>query len=340
MIYSLKPLIKRSRFVSKAVVLLLKFKTRGSLKESERRKKLAFTTVDDLAKPIVGNFDHPVFENNYYGINRVLARYCGLKKLNDRLYIEHGLVLGTMTYDITNSSFANCVITFGQFRASQIQLYRDYPAITIGPYIHYAKSLLNENSFHIEKNTLGRTLLVFPSHSIGALRKEFDVDGFIDEIDNLAKNFDSTVVCLYWKDVQLGRAEAYYKKGFKVVTAGHFNDIYFLGRLKAIISLADYTVSNEVGTHIGYCVYMNKPHYLISQKITYSPNAKQEDKFDREVNFRSLEEKASSEECKMLFRNAFGLYTSSITNEQKKLVNYFWGINEIKSTEELKKLLK
>lgn len=49
-----------------------------------------------------------------------------------------------------------------------------------------------------------------------------------------------------------------------MTTAGHQLDINFLNRLKTIILLSDYTCSNSIGTHTGYCVYLGKPHLVIN----------------------------------------------------------------------------
>ena len=78
-----------------------------------------------------------------------------------------------------------------------------------------------------------------------------------------------------------------------VVTAGYIMDPLFLSRLKSIIQLSDLTMSNNVGTHLGYCIYLNKPHWIVRQKIgNTSHNQKH---LERELNQREIHEKASYE---------------------------------------------
>lgn len=48
------------------------------------------------------------------------------------------------------------------------------------------------------------------------------------------------------------------KKKYEVVTAGHYYDYNFLPRLRSIIETSDITMSNNLGSHLGQCIYLNK----------------------------------------------------------------------------------
>ena len=69
--------------------------------------------------------------------------------------------------------------------------------------------------------------------------------------------------------LKCGHTETYLEHGFECVTAGHIYDPFFLSRLKSIIDLATITTSNEIGTHIGYCIFMGKPHYFYNSSVEY-----------------------------------------------------------------------
>ena len=113
----------------------------------------------------------------------------------------------------------------------------------------------------------------------------------------------------------------------------------FLKRLKSIIELSDMTMSNSIATHIGYCLYMNKPHYVdLSQSI----NRIQENN-DRQAKLVMDNEKNSQKTFKdneniIKLSELFSDFNCKITKEQQELVSYLWGFNEVKSPEELKKL--
>ena len=105
---------------------------------------------------------------------------------------------------------------------------------------------------------LGRTLLVFPSHGIIGVTATFNNDEFIEEIERVRKDFDTVLISLYWTVVLNPDLVASYEAlGYKIVTSGHRFDLNFLSRQRSFIELADYTMSNNLGTHVGYCIHLN-----------------------------------------------------------------------------------
>ena len=88
--------------------------------------------------------------------------------------------------------------------------------------------------------------------------------------------------------------------------------------MKSIIELSDYTVSNSVGTHLGYCIWMNKPHYIIDDQII------------NETNERDYKKIGSF----------FLTYTEQIQPEQYAVVAKYWGFDSVRTSEELKSILK
>jgi hypothetical protein len=196
--------------------------------------------------------------------------------------------------------------------------------------------LYRAEEFLHEKKKLGKTLLVFPSHSINGLYSVFNINEFIDEILQRSKSFDTTIICLYFHDIQKNNyLENYKKAGFRIVTAGHIHDFHFLSRLKHIISLSDFTMSNSVGTHIGYCIYLKKPHLLFNQKLTYKHT------YNKHIGeFRNKKQSSDLLKETEMIRNAFIKESHTITNNQFKVAKHFWGFNQIKKSSELNGLLK
>jgi hypothetical protein len=130
---------------------------------------------------------------------------------------------------------------------------------------------------------------------------------------------------MYWKDILNGNHFPYREHGFQVVTAGHRSDSYFLSRLKDIIELSDYTMSNFVGTHIGYCISLGKPHYIIKQKYEiYGENIEKEFEDRRDINYLHS---FKNEESEII--DAFDNFIFSITDLQIFIVEKHWGKNEI-----------
>lgn len=180
------------------------------------------------------------------------------------------------------------------------------------------------------KKKLGRTLLVFPNHSSHYIETKFDERDLILEIEKVKNKFDTVLVCMYWKDILLKKEQPYKDKKYKIVTAGHIFDYNFLPRLKSIIKLADVTMSNAIGTHMGYCVYLGKPHYLFLQKFNCVENGKLIVDADKlgEVDESLCIIKYDAEFQRNIEKQAimhFGEYKESLTNEAINFVKEYWG---------------
>lgn len=257
-----------------------------------------------------------VKDSNFYGQNFWIKKYADIQHLNAS--IEHGLYYGDY---IPYSSYCKTIkkiITFSLLR-KQVLMKLNKPVITIGPYIHYVPSLLKDEEQLSIRNNHGRILLFIPTHTTREGGMKYDVDENIRTLKVLAeeKEFDTIWVCMYYYDIlHSDLSRQYEQAGFTIVTAGHKLDLNFLCRLKSIISLADYTVSNFVGTHVGYCIYMQKPHWIINP-LDYSTASKDFIEITR----------------------AFLSYSETITKEQNEVVAKYWGFDQIKTSDDLRKLL-
>ena len=110
-------------------------------------------------------------------------------------------------------------------------------------------------------------------------------------------------------------------------------DYDFLSRQKTFIKLSDYTISNSVGTHVGYSVALGIPHTIIKQKMEY----KSDSKFDvKDVPNLYLEssilQKKEVEEC-------FLTYSEEITKEQLQVCDKYWGLSNYKTKWQMRELL-
>ena len=208
----------------------------------------------------------------------------------------------------------------------------------IGPYIHYSKDYLIEKEFEKEKLKIGKMLLVFPAHAASGTTIDFDTQLLLSNIESIRGDYDTVVISLFWNQAQDTEiVNIYESKGYKIFSAGHRYDWFFLARLKSMIKLSDMTMSNGVGTQIGYCIYLNKPHWIAKQEINEiafnNIGAKNNDTYlDEEL-------KIVKEEI-MEVEQVFSEYSNIISEDQKTTVNKYWGLDEIKSKKVLKRLLE
>ena len=310
---------------------------------SNERKNLKFTDIETLSDNLDADYNEMLNAElcfTRYSMNHILKDYAGLS--NDykiHALLEHGVIINEYVGGAFRAHEYLPSIVSSKYRVGVLEKQSNFHgAYAIGPYIHYANSIMDKEQIKEEKERLGKSLLVFPSHSIEGSISKFDFEGFIDQIKTFAGDFDTVRVCLYYKDIQLKRHEFYQKNGFEVVTAGHLNDYYFLPRLKNIIELSDMTMSNNVSTHLGYCIYLNKPHFVLDNDIKYVAEGKDRNSQLMIDNGEKALSDVNNNDNFLKIKQLFSNFDEKITKDQYDLIGYLWGFDEIKSPGELKKL--
>ena len=332
-------------------------KARKTLIRNKKMQKVLTVRLNNLKvllkgnkKPVNTTFDYKAimtgtqifhWDENYhgnvhFGIANALKNYAGIKgSLN--CCIEHGVYFGDFYFadEAVDSGFPK-LITFGKQRVEHLKKVAKVEVVPIGPYIHYAESSLKVEEIKKIKKKNGKTLLVFPTHSIDRVDKEFDYEQFLYNIDRFKEEhgFMKVLVCMFYKDLMLGRDKIYVDHGYQVVTAGYRDDPMFLKRLKSFILLSDYTISNDIGTHVGYCIYLGKPHTVFEQTIKIKPYTEQDLENEPKTYNPTVDQERNEVKQEFIF------YCENITNKQKETVNRFWGTEFIRSKEELARLLR
>lgn len=284
------------------------------------------------------------FPNNFYGISNNLYIYSN-QYTPIKACIEHGMVIGNNAskFEIYNPILQS-IITMSEYRKIYLEKVSDKIILKIGPYIHYASDFYNEKQFYEEKNKIEKNLLVFPSHSIENIYSDYDFDEFIKEIKRIAeiKNIKSINICMYWNDINRGVYKKYKENGFNIVTAGYREDPMFLSRLKTIIKLSDYTMSNSVGTHVGYCIYLKKPHYIMRQNIDsiikkhIEVNQNNKPHVSEFLSKDIVSYRKDVDEILKYFEKPL----FEISEEQKEVCNRYWGFDEIKTPKQINDIIK
>jgi hypothetical protein len=271
--------------------------------------------------PVFSFNSHPgIIGNKCYGNIRAVKNKLG-KAFDKKCMIEHGIYFGKFV--IENECLIpqiTTIYTYSPYRMEAIKEHFpniDKQIVIVGPYILFAENFHSSKKMAQLKKQYGRILLVFPSHSFPEQPVFFDTESFIAEIEKISSNFDTVFVSLYWLDIKKGFNRMYEKKGYKIVCSGTRSDPYFLNRQRDLIELSDMTMSNALGTHLGYCIALNRPHYLYKQQIQATYNAQQMQR----NGFYELIRKERE-----IFDDFFGEYKEEITEEQKMLVKYYWGL--------------
>lgn len=303
--------------------------------------------LDDIHKLIKQrNFNqHNPFNINYstyYGIEYSLKEYLGLNKDYEiKAFFEHGATFSSALEAGFRIHESLPTITCSEFRKNIILSEENNGAYSIGPYIAYAKSLLNKSELKEEKNKLGKNILFFPLHSTNKTQYNYDMERFTNELLKLRDEYDSISVCLFWKDIEKGLDKYYKKLNFNVVTAGYMTDPLFLKRLRSIIELSDITISNGIGTHTGYCIYLKKPHIYIPTKTTLVINKTQNDSNIKDKLAQYLENQFEITTNHDDVNNIKSILSDRNRNLIKipDIIDKYYGINQVKTKNELKKIV-
>ena len=328
-----------SKLLSLLYCKISQFRASGYKEEVERRAKLDIFDYRGIAQPLPKCYYEPLTDNNCFGIGWSIRQYVGSKKSYINALAEHGYFFGTYVQEMEKISYAKKLITFSDVRKEHIEaVIKDKEVYPIGPYIHYAPDYYDDRKFVKVKNELGRTLLVFFSHSGTGESVSFDLEALIEKINSIRSGFKTVVISLFWSDINSGIENRLLKEGYKIFSSGHRYDYYFLSRQKTMIKLADVTMSNSTGTHLAYCSYLNKPHWIVRQKIQVKViSAKGEG--NRAIAKTMAKDPVNVKENNDMY-DAFAEYSEVLKDEQKQLCDRYFGLNHVRTIEEMKEIIR
>lgn len=242
--------------------------------------------------------------------------------------LEHGLIFHNQIFTDVKYTARPTVATFSSFRKKIIHQYLSRPVFCVGPYVHYATGFYSKQKIDELRKKNGKTLLVFPVHSTNTSEITLDQTLFLEKVRQIAKNYSHVIVNAFWWNINDLLIDKLESEGYQIVSAGYRDDIQFLNRLKSIIQLSDFAIGDSVGSHIGYCVSEKVPFAIINTNTEVKLKEKAE---QSDLGYV----KSHTKIIKEAFLNAH-----SITSQQIEICNKYWGLNEIKSDEELKEIIE
>lgn len=321
------------------VSVLWRMKLERSYIVTTKQIKKRLCCLDDNA-----SIYYPLVRNNrLYGNEWILRKYSGSSKYLIAM-IEHGLYFGNnrQKVGLKHEWELGSILTYGEYRKNLLKKDRpEYYCEMIGPMIHYASIKKKFREVLLQKiDTGARTLLFFPVHGNAFFSPIYDISMTIKKVIEIADKRDckNIIICVYYGDMDLfEKAVSKEKRNdrIQIVSCGNRYSEDFLCKQKALISLANLTVSNNLGTHLGYCIYMKKPHILLPQDFSYRGNERVIRADFGGVN-RSANWKSDFDDETKLFQTYFNEQEEKITEEQYKLCDYYWGFTKVKSPFEIK----
>jgi len=307
--------------------------------EVERRAKLDLFDYKGIAQPLPKCYYELLTDNNCFGIGWCIRQYIGSSRYYINALVEHGYFFGAYVQEVEKVTWSKILLTFSDVRKEHIEeVINNKEVYPIGPYLHYAPDYYNEKQLAEVKKELGRTLLVFFSHSGTGESVSFDLEALIEKINSIKKDFKTVVISLFWSDINPEIERRLLGEGYKIFSSGHRYDYYFLSRQKTMIKLADATMSNSTGTHLAYCSYFNKPHWIVRQEISVKAlNAKGEGNIA--ISEMMSRDPVNVKENDDMYK-AFAEYKEVLTDEQRVLCDKYFGLSCIRTVEEMKEIVR
>lgn len=191
-------------------------------------------------------------ENSFYGIDHIIKVYSGIKFTHQlKFIIPHGITLNQESiaeYEIKNK--IPIILCYPDYRKLVLKKYSRKLVISFSSPFVYVHHLLSKTI----DNSKRKGLIFFPAHSTHHINALMDFEILAEKLDQLDDKFKPITICLYWKDFLDQDINPFYKRGFRIVSAGHIYDKNFFSRLYYLLSQHKYSSSNIIGSSLFYSV--------------------------------------------------------------------------------------
>ena len=211
-----------------------------------------------------------ILDNEMYGHAGVLRQYCGLNiPLPMQGYLQHGWSYGPgIPLVDPESGWLPKESRFFLWNPRNEQVCHDlgyHNVRVIGSPLVYLQPPSEPSP--VEPSTL----LLFPGHS--AYSEPFSQDGdtlfavYLEELDPVIRNFQSTTVCLYWIEFEDPRIRKRVEdRGLAVTTLGPRDQTqHFVARFRDLALRHKYVSTNSYSTALFYSLFLGRRAFVHGQ---------------------------------------------------------------------------
>jgi len=273
--------------------------------------------------------------SHHYGHDVQLKRHAGLPLIGPPLpwLLEHGLKVSRQATFESPRTWTRGYLCMGPLRARWLEERFQEPAVPIGPWIAYARPLLDPEAIAGLRQELGPTLLVVLAHSWDRVERRMDHHACIEAVGRQAREggYRSVIWLRHWKDPTI----AALPPEWILACNGHRSNAWFLDALRTLLELSDGLVSNAFGTHLGYGVALGKRLHWIDVAPEQDLSALGGDKADEEAAEWRERQSLSAE-----LRQRLALPGDAAAASVRELLDPYWGFASMRSAEGLRRLLR
>ncbi|MCP9772332.1 hypothetical protein KBY66_06800 [Synechococcus sp. Tobar12-5m-g] len=273
--------------------------------------------------------------SHHYGHDIQLKRHAGLPLIGAPLpfLLEHGLKVSEGATFETPRPWAQGYLCMGPLRAGWITGRFGLPATPIGPWIAYARPVLDPEALAELRAQLGPALLVVLAHSWDQVERSNDLMACIDEVEQRVRTsgYRSVIWLRHWKDPHLEGLPP----GWILACNGHRSNPWFLDGMRTLLELSDGLASNAFGTHLGYGVALGKRLHWIDGEAEQDLSGLEAAKAQEESR-EWAERRRLSVALRGLLAHGAG---SESGGPVWSLLDPFWGFGRFRGQEELGQIL-
>jgi len=273
--------------------------------------------------------------SHHYGHDVQLKRHAGLPLIGEPLpwLLEHGLKVSRQATFESPRSWTRGYLCMGSLRAAWLRERFGLPAVPIGPWIAYARPVLDPDAIRGLRQELGPTLLVVLAHSWDQVERRMDHHACLEAVVRQAREggYRSVIWLRHWKDPEIEGLPPQWI----VACNGHRSNAWFLDAMRTLLELSDGLASNAFGTHLGYGVALGKRLHWIDVAPDQDLSALGGDKADEEAAEWRERQSLSAE-----LRQRLALPGDAAAASVRELLDPYWGFASMRSAEGLRRLLR
>lgn len=271
--------------------------------------------------------------SHHYGHDIQIKRHAGLPLIGPQLpwVLEHGLKVSRNASFESPKPWMRGYLCMGPLRAHWLRERYGLPAVPIGPWIAYARPVLEATALDRLRAELGPTLLVVLAHSWDRVERQMDLGACIEAVADLARGqgYRQVIWLRHWKDPALVGLPA----DWIVACNGHRSNPWFLDSLRTLLELSDGLASNAFGTHLGYGV-------ALGRRLHWIPVAVDQDLADLSPEKRSEENEEWQERQRLSAALRERLDGADASTAVRQLLDPYWGFESIKEPVTLGRILR
>ena len=279
--------------------------------------------------------------SHHYGHDVQLKRHAGLPLLGRPLplLLEHGLKVSRGATFEAPRPWSRGYLCMGPLRAQWLQERFGLPALAIGPWIQYARPVLEDGELQVLRQILGPTLLVLLAHSWDRVERRMDLDACVAAVREIggAGGYRTVIWLRHWQDPPLPPLP----QGWIVACNGHRSNPWFLDALRTLLELSDGLATNAFGTHLGYAVSLERRLHWVAVEPEQDLSGLAEVQSAQEADEWRERQRLSKEVSDALSYEISGNASSSEAMQTiRRLLDPFWGFECVHEPQVLAMILR